>query len=234
MISYAQNFEDVILERFFKDKCDGFYVDIGAMDPVEHSVTKHFYDKGWKGVNIEPNPIAFKKLNEQRTRDLNLQIAVSNITGKISFNAFQKNNVDTGLGLSSTKNIDYSDIPNVESEFFVPIEVDCITLDELHRRYNIPKDYDFLKIDVEGAEYDTLSVATFENYKPKIIIVEATLPLTQITNYDQWEHFILNAGYEFVYFDGLNRLFISDIGDFIQWFIIIVAIMLLIITGALM
>jgi len=39
MISYAQNFEDVILERFFKGQKTGFYVDIGAADPVKDSVT---------------------------------------------------------------------------------------------------------------------------------------------------------------------------------------------------
>jgi len=52
MISYAQNFEDVMLNRVFRDRVDGFYVDFGAADPVNLSVTKWFYDLGWTRGNI--------------------------------------------------------------------------------------------------------------------------------------------------------------------------------------
>ena len=54
MISYAQNQEDVLLRREFPDCTNGFYIDVGANDPVWDSVTKHFYDRGWHGINIEP------------------------------------------------------------------------------------------------------------------------------------------------------------------------------------
>lgn len=75
MISYSQNFEDVILNRFFKNTNIGFYVDVGAHDPIIDSVTKHFYDKGWSGINIEPVNLAFKKLQAERKRDINLLIS---------------------------------------------------------------------------------------------------------------------------------------------------------------
>ena len=54
MVSYAQNHEDVLLRRVFPDEPNGFYIDVGANDPVRDSVTKHFYDRGWHGINIEP------------------------------------------------------------------------------------------------------------------------------------------------------------------------------------
>ena len=60
-ISYAQNFEDVILRRALKDIEKGFYVDVGAHDPVIDSVTKAFYDLGWRGINIEPVKEWFEK-----------------------------------------------------------------------------------------------------------------------------------------------------------------------------
>jgi peptide methionine sulfoxide reductase MsrB len=62
IISYAQNREDVIIDAFFPDLKKGFYVDIGAADPNYDSVTKFFYEKGWSGINIEPNPQLFKLL----------------------------------------------------------------------------------------------------------------------------------------------------------------------------
>jgi hypothetical protein len=55
-ISYAQNNEDVLLWRALGHVQDGFYIDVGASDPVEHSVTRAFYDAGWRGINIEPLP----------------------------------------------------------------------------------------------------------------------------------------------------------------------------------
>jgi len=73
-ISYAQNYEDVMLQRAFKDIKKGFYIDVGANDPVIDSVTKAFYDSDWHGINIEPVTEWFIKLQEARPNDTNLNI----------------------------------------------------------------------------------------------------------------------------------------------------------------
>ena len=84
IVSYAQNAEDVRLWRVFGTKPDGFYVDVGAGDPVLHSVTKLFYDAGWSGLNIEPGPM-HAALLEARSRDINLAAAVSTKEGLADF-----------------------------------------------------------------------------------------------------------------------------------------------------
>ena len=81
MISYAQNLEDVILNRLFRGKETGFYIDVGACYPVEMSVTKYFYDLGWNGINIEPMPSCYRKLQEERPKDINLNLAVGKKSG---------------------------------------------------------------------------------------------------------------------------------------------------------
>lgn len=53
-ISYAQNFEDVMLWRALKHIKNGTYVDIGAQHSIIDSVSKAFYDNGWRGIYIEP------------------------------------------------------------------------------------------------------------------------------------------------------------------------------------
>jgi hypothetical protein len=78
MVSYAQNHEDVLLRRVFPDGTNGFYIDVGANDPVLDSVTKHFYDRGWHGINIEPQSGPYKRLCAERSNDLNLKIGLSN------------------------------------------------------------------------------------------------------------------------------------------------------------
>ena len=76
MISYAQNREDVLLNRLFRGKNSGFYIDVGASHPELFSVTKYFYDKGWNGINIDPISKNIALFNEQRPRDINLCLAL--------------------------------------------------------------------------------------------------------------------------------------------------------------
>ena len=85
MISYAQNREDVLLERVFADVENGFYIDVGAADPVLQSVTKHFYDRGWRGINVEPLPACFHRLQVTRPRDINLNMGLSACRGEMTF-----------------------------------------------------------------------------------------------------------------------------------------------------
>src|SRR3954468_14666689 len=85
MISYAQNLEDVLLARVFSRQESGTYIDIGAGHPVEMSVTKHFYDHGWRGVNVEPIPKNHALLAAQRPGDMNLRVAVGNAAGMRTF-----------------------------------------------------------------------------------------------------------------------------------------------------
>ena len=87
MISYAQNFEDVVLNRVFHDVPVGRYIDVGAYDPVQDSVTKHFYDRGWSGVNVEPVQRFHAAFEKQRPRDWNLNVVLGQSPGVVEFNA---------------------------------------------------------------------------------------------------------------------------------------------------
>ena len=78
LVSYAQNREDVLLYRALSGQSKGFYIDVGANDPTVCSITKSFYDMGWNGINIEPVRGVFQRLADHRTRDINLNIGISN------------------------------------------------------------------------------------------------------------------------------------------------------------
>jgi len=71
---YAQFYEDYILGYVFKGQTRGFYVDVGANDPDDSSVTKYFYLAGWRGINIEPIPELVEKLNTSRPEDANVGV----------------------------------------------------------------------------------------------------------------------------------------------------------------
>ena len=73
-VSYAQNYEDVVLWRALRDVECGFYVDVGAGDPTIDSVTRAFYERGWSGINVEPSEPYFTALESERPRDVNLRV----------------------------------------------------------------------------------------------------------------------------------------------------------------
>lgn len=202
-ISYAQNYEDVMLRRVLKSVSRGFYVDVGAAWPDEHSVTKAFYDQGWSGINIEPNPRFHAALSEARPRDVNLRIAVGEHSGEVVMNIID------GTGLSSVDDsIAQGHIEagwNLERQT-VKMERLADILDE-----HVPpgQEINFLKVDVEGLEEQALRGNDWQKFRPWVVLVEATLPMSQTPSYEQWEHVLLDAGYLFVYADGLNRFYIA-------------------------
>ena len=69
-VSYSINFEDVILHRLFPSVQSGFYVDVGAGHPRLANDTFSLYQKGWRGINVEPNSECYRALVEERARDI--------------------------------------------------------------------------------------------------------------------------------------------------------------------
>lgn len=199
MISYAQNFEDVILNRIFSGKHEGFYVDIGACHPIHDSVTKYFHELGWRGINIEPLPDMYELLREDRPEDINLQAAITDRSGEIKL-YIPTSPANSTCASSVAKT--YSD----HGEQVNNITVKTMTLNELWSIYVLDTQVDFLKIDIEGLESVVLKSANFELVRPSILVIEATRPQTSQEVFTEWEH-LLSDHYSFFYFDGLNRFY---------------------------
>lgn len=202
-ISYAQNFEDVMLWRALKNIDKGFYIDIGAAWPEIDSVTKSFYDMGWSGINVEPNPVHYDALASARPRDTNLKKAVSDKAGTLGISIFS----DTGLSTLD----EIAALRHERSGWYAQKQkVQTVTLKEICEEY-VPmgQQIHFLKVDVEGAELQVLQGSDWERFRPWVVVLEATLPLSQVENYQEWELVLLGVGYVFAYADGLNRFYVS-------------------------
>jgi FkbM family methyltransferase len=203
MISYAQNFEDVLLERCFADVDAGFYIDIGANDPEVLSLTKHFYDRGWHGINVEPMPCPFDKLSQMRQRDLNLNMGIATQEGTLV--CYEIQGQDVLSTFSKELADDYSAKGRQVARRTVPVK----SLAQICAEY-VNGPIQFMSIDVEGFERDVLEGADWQRCRPRVVVIEATLPNTSIPCHEGWEPLILAGGYMFAYFDGLNRFYVRD------------------------
>lgn len=202
-VSYAQNFEDVILWRALSEVTHGFYVDVGAGSPIDDSVTLAFYERGWRGINVEPGLGPFHQLTANRPRDVNLRLALGASEGVGTLMAFGN------AGLSTLE-------PSVaaqrmsEGHQLTEESVDVRTLDHVWSTHIPPaQPVHFLKVDVEGSEREVLLGNDWSIHRPWILVVEATEPQGQIPSHERWEHTLTDARYQMVYEDGLNRFYLA-------------------------
>lgn len=202
-ISYSQNSEDVLLWRALGHVQDGFYIDVGANDPEEHSVTKAFYDAGWRGISIEPLPSFHQAFLEQRPRDVNLAIAAGSENGELTL-------YDTPQvrGWASPDQ-SVAELHRSEGHEVVELTVPVRTLASVCEEY-VQGDIHFLKIDVEGFEGEVLRGMDFARWRPWVLVIEATLPNSRATKHAAWEHMVTGQRYRFVWFDGLNRYYVAE------------------------
>lgn len=198
--SYAQYFEDLILYCALKDVEKGFYIDVGANDPTNDSVTKFFYDRGWRGINIEPLPGKCALLAEKRPRDINLCVGLGNERGKLEI--FEADGISTFLE-DIAESVHISNNPKRKKSI--------LTLSEVYDRYPPPEsNVHFCKIDVEGYERQVLEgVKDWQKFRPWIFCMEATLPLTNTPCHDKWEDILLANDYVFAFAFAINRYYVD-------------------------
>lgn len=202
VISYSQNFEDVILWRALSHIQGGCYVDIGAQSPDTDSVSRLFYDNGWRGVHAEPMPQYAGLLRASRPDETVLQVAVDERPGIIQFYSVK----DTGLSTTDPAIAKQHRGAGFDVE---EIRVPAVTLDTVLEQASGGVVH-WLKIDVEGAEHRVINGWTGSGPKPWVLVIESTRPLSAEQSHELWEPAVLARGYSFVYFDGLNRFYVSD------------------------
>ena len=195
MISYAQNGEDVVLRRLFPEG-GGVYVDVGANDPTHHSVTKHFYDRGWAGVNVEPEPAAFRRVRAARGRDRNANVGISDREGTLTFYDAPAANGWSTFSADQAGQLRDRGVEVVERE--VPVWTLAGLCDRL-----LPAvaTIDFLKVDAESHEREVRAGGDWARWRPRVVLVEATGHLG-------WEGILRGNDYLHAMFDGINRWYV--------------------------
>jgi FkbM family methyltransferase len=202
-LSYARNLEDYHLSLAFAGQTTGTYIDVGAGHPIADNVSFWFYERGWRGIVVEPQPELAALYQRLRPRDLAIRGLVGRHCGEIDFYA-----VDRLHGLSTT----VEHVAQKATAFGVnyqTIRMPVTTLARLCETHDV-RSIDFLKIDVEGAEGDVLFGGDWKRFRPKVIVTEAIAPVSLEPAWQEWEPFLLSQGYRLALFDTLNRFYVAQ------------------------
>ncbi len=200
-ICYSQNGEDFVLYRALADVRNGVYVDVGANDPGIDSVTKAFYERGWRGINIEPVAELYAALVAGRPLDRNIQAAAGAAAGDKTLYEIPS----SGL---STLDPDIAEGHRRRGFEVRTTTVPVRTLDDILSDAQLETIH-FLKVDVEGWEHEVLAGLDLGRFRPWIIVVEATLPNSTVQSHAAWEPMLMAGNYVHAYFDGLNRFYVA-------------------------
>ena len=189
--------EDTAVLNYFKDKKDGFYVDVGCYHPIHRNNTYVLHKKNWNGINIDTSQFSIELFDYLRPNDLNYNCAISNK------NEFIKLFYQKELSQLSTTEKDQAETVfqgNIKEK-----EIQAFTLDEILNRdkYKNSK-IDFLDIDVEGADLKVLESLSFDKFKPKLVCVE--IHAKEIKKSDIY-NFLIDKNYELLWSGVFSHIF---------------------------
>ncbi|HKZ01137.1 MAG TPA: FkbM family methyltransferase [Pyrinomonadaceae bacterium] len=170
--SYAPSFssagEDMILRHLVgSDKQDGFFVDVGAYDPVISSNTHFFSVNGWHGINIEARPGSRRLFDRVRPRDVNIECGIATSEGKMNYYFVGENSTMNSFSREFLEHIDM--LSQVQKVIEVPVLPLRSVLQE-----NLPtgQTIDFMTVDIEGHDLQALESNDWQRFRPRFVVVE--------------------------------------------------------------
>ncbi|MFT4668550.1 MAG: FkbM family methyltransferase [Flavobacteriaceae bacterium] len=207
VISYAQEGEDVLIDRFLNTKSRGFYVDIGAHHPERFSNTYRFYQRGWRGINIDAMPGSMDAFTAERPEDINLELGISKEKGELTYYMFNEPALNTFSEAEAKKKDGLRDYKIIETRKIVTYPLNEILEKHLQGTTRI----DFISIDVEGLDLEVVESNDWEKYRPTLLLVEDLKKwnLMELPEKSSLYQKMLSVDYELVA-KTLNTLFFKD------------------------
>ena len=197
--SYSQYGEDLVLDALLGCQDEGFYVDIGANDPEVLSNTLRFYQRGWHGINVEPNSVLADEFRRRRPDDINLNVGIASQAGDLTFYRMEPSTLSTFDQDAVTDNLEHPGARLIE-ETRVAVEPLTRVLDA----HLDGRSIDFLSVDTEGFDLFVLQSNDWLRYRPRLVLVEVAWKPSEIVEY------LGTQGYVMVWSNGVNGIFADD------------------------
>ena len=195
--SYSLSNVDLVIERIFKKKEKGIFIDVGCNHPIKYNNTYLLYKKGWNGINIDLDRDSIKQFNELRSRDVNIQSLVTSFDNEEKDLYFYHNRsaINTiSKELAQSRNNNFKEIKKIKGK-----SLNSIIENSKFKESKI----DLMSIDIENYEFEALKNFNFNKYNIDIIVTEITdiniknletynLSLENITKSDLYKLLIKN------------------------------------------
>ena len=199
-ISYSFNAVDLIIDYIFKNKNNGFYLDVGSQHPISNNNTYLLFKREWSGINIDLDKKNIDLFNTARPNDINLNLAISSdVAEKKLYFYHDKSPINTlDKVVSDFQTANVKEIKKIKTT----------TLNIVLQNLKFTNKIDYMNLDVEGHEMDIFKAFDLSLYKPSVISVEfldldmkylefKNNDLQRIVNSDLYKH-LLNNKYHFV------------------------------------
>ena len=175
-VSWSQGGEDLAILSLFSNLEVGSYIDIGAHHPSRYSNTRHLYQRGWRGVNIDADEELISQFFSGRPEDTNICAAVGsekeyvlNVFDERLVSSVDVNRVDFEVSIGRRK--------------IAERKIRGITLRNVIDTYFPEERVTVLMIDIEGSDFDALKSINFDtlepNRFPKYLVLETFPPLSE-------------------------------------------------------
>jgi FkbM family methyltransferase len=203
--SYAQEGEDLILDRLIDGTPKGFYVEVGSHHPFRFSNTFLFYRRGWNGICVDPLPGSKLLFNKWRPRDVAIEIGISEVSSHLKYYMFNEsalNTFDQQIAKDTDGHGNYKIIKVQEVET-VPLSKILDSYLPANQKINI------LSVDVEGLDLQVLRSNDWSKYRPNYIVAECLQTDLGMLPEDPVATFLFTVGYQAYAKTGNSVIFVE-------------------------
>ena len=208
-ISYSQTGEDLIIDFIFTHIgiSKPGYIDIGAHHPYYLSNTAYFYEKGCRGINIEPDPELFKLFTKYRKEDINLNIGIGAEKGNADFYVISSPTLNTFSKHEAENYIKEGDY-RITNTINTPIN----SLKNIIDEYSDGQFPHLLNVDAEGIDELIIKSIDYKKSYPLVICIETISFSTSGNGVKNTaiSDFLLNNGYMLCADTYINTIFVRE------------------------
>lgn len=167
-----------------------------------------FYNHGWEGITVEPDPDLARLHREMRPRDLQVEAAITDTDKGVATLHVVEN---TGL---STLDDELVDLHRGSGYEIHDLQVATRRMDAIldETGWSVT-DIHLMSVDTEGFERTVLETTNLARWRPWVLVVEATEPNSSKSTRHLWNDLVEDAGYSFCLFDGLSCFFVAKEHD---------------------
>jgi FkbM family methyltransferase len=162
--------QDKLVAGLFNFMKGGYFIEIGCGNGTIISNTytlEHFFE--WRGLLVEPSQVFCQDMKRSRTSRI-VECAISAQKDDKTLTLITGNVY--GSCLEPSPDSSHADFLAACVQLGLSHDVRSISVDGLCREFDVPAQFEYLSLDIEGGEYDIIKAWPFKLHRPLLLSVE--------------------------------------------------------------